>query len=125
MFDRLRRQMMPKEFRTRSAARDQSTDAQTIQAVGVAISNALKKFEEEEAGLKLRMEDAKARASLAVGNDTYEHLTREDTKSEHLHEFEGEMSRAGARLAVLHQHLTNLKFIQIALVTRFPDLPRA
>lgn len=125
MFNRLRRSTATAGFQTRSPERDFEGDLAAVAGVGQAIAEALKTFEKEEAGLKSRLDEALSRAAMTVGNDTYEHLTRDESKGQQLGAFEAEITRAQARLTVLHRHITNLKFLHAALVTRFPDSSRA
>jgi hypothetical protein len=109
------------EFKTRSPARDQDTDKETIGRVAEAIDNALSALQAEQGGLSRRVEDAAAMASLAVGNESDEYVSREPEKATALRGYEEEMKRGRLRLAALEQHILNLRFLRAAFLTRFPE----
>jgi len=89
--------------------------------VAEAIDNALSALQAEQAGLFKRVEDAVAMASLTVGNESDEYISRESEKTVALRGYEDEMKRGRNRLAALEQHLLNLRFLRAAFLTRFPD----
>ena len=107
-------------FRTRSPERDAVGDRNLLAGVEGAIDNALASLQAQKDGLTHRMEDALGRASMAVGNDTYEHDTRDSVRTEALRGFETELANARVRLAVVEGHLSNLKFVRAVFLSRFP-----
>jgi len=108
-------------FKTRSPERDQATDNEAIGRVAVAIDNALSALQSEQAGLSRRVDDAVAMASIAVGNESDEYVSREPDKTTALRGYEDEMKRGRDRLRVLEQHILNLRFLRAAFLTRFPE----
>lgn len=107
-------------FRTRSAERDQATDNELIGGIAKAIDRALSALQAEQTGLSGRVEQAAAMASMAVGTDTDEYLSRESARESGLKQFEGEMKVGRERLVVLDRHIGNLRFLRAAFMTRFP-----
>ena len=118
MFGRLLRTSSA-NFRSRSAERDLEADKITIGALKDSIETALTKLTAERDGLGRRMEDIVSRASLVVGNESDEYLSRDSRKSSALAKFESELINGQSRLAALDQNITNLKFIRAAFMTRF------
>jgi hypothetical protein len=107
-------------FKTRSADRDLATDGATIGRVAEAIESALAALQAEQTGLSRRVEDAVAMASLAVGNESDEYVSREENKTDALRGYEDDMRRGRDRLRLLEQHVLNLRFLRAAFLTRFP-----
>ena len=107
-------------FKTRSPQRDLVTDGESIGRVAEAIDSALSALQAEQVGLSRRVEDAVAMASLAVGNESDEYVTREVSKTDALRGYEDEMKRGRERLRALDQHVLNLRFLRAAFLTRFP-----
>jgi hypothetical protein len=64
-------------FKTRSAGRDAETDRARVTSIFRSIEDALEGAIAEQAGLKLRIDDALARAAVTLGNDSDEYLTRD------------------------------------------------
>lgn len=108
-------------FKTRSAERDRAADRKAIGRVADAIDTAVSALLSEQAGLSRRVEDAAALASLVVGNDFDEYVSREPEKATALRGYEDEMKRGRDRLRVLEQHIADLRFLRAAFLTRFPD----
>lgn len=108
-------------FRTRSVERDRATDNELIGGIVKAIDDALSAFQSEQSGLTRRVEEAVAMASLAVGTDTEEYLSRDAAAEAGLRQFETEMKAGRDRLVVLEQNITHLKFLRAAFATRFPE----
>lgn len=106
-------------FRTRSPDRDRQTDRATLGGVGKAIDEALAAMQGELDGLSRRLSDARERASLAVGNDYDEYLTREPAKLSGLQKYEAQMRQATERLKVLEEDLGHLKFVRATFYSRF------
>lgn len=107
------------QFRTRSPQRDAAGDRALLQPVEAAIEQAITALQSQQNGLKVRVENALGRASLTVGNDIYEHDTRDPVRTEALKRFETEIANARARLAVVEGHMDNLKFVRAVFLSRF------
>lgn len=108
-------------FKTRSSERDQATDTDSIGQVADAIDRALSALQSEQAGLSRRVDEAVAMASIAVGNESDEYVSREPEKTTALRGYEDEMKRGRDRLRVLETHILNLRFLRAAFLTRFPE----
>jgi hypothetical protein len=108
-------------FRARSAERDEDTDRRRIDAVMTALDKALQEAEIEQSGLNRRVDDALARASVTFGNGTDEYLDREPLDSHHQALFETEISNGQRRLKELASIVSHLKFIKVAMLTRFSN----
>jgi|SRR5579871_1776413 len=109
------------DFRARSADRDRLTDAEILRGLAQALEGALDKMQSEHNGLSRRVDDAVALASLAVGTESDEYLSREVEKATSLREFENDMKRGRDRLRKLDQHILDLRFLRAAFLTRFPE----
>ena len=120
MFKSLFARKSDEGFKTRSADRDLATDGATIGRVAEAIESALAALQAEQTGLSRRVEDAVAMASLAVGNESDEYVSREENKTDALRGYEDDMRRGRDRLRILEQHVLNLRFLRAAFLTRFP-----
>ena len=114
-------------FKVRSSERDEDTDRQRIATVMNAIETVLSAAENEQKGLKLRVEDVLARAAVTVGNASDEYLDREPLDTQHQDLFSEEISNGQRRLKSLADTITHLKFLRAAVLSRFPDykLPSA
>ena len=110
----------PKQFRTRSPERDEALDESIFLPVAEAIEQALTVLETQKDGLERRIRDATAFASLAAGNDVYEHETREPSRTESLRGFEKELETARKRQVVVESHIVNLRFVRAVFLSRFP-----
>jgi hypothetical protein len=108
------------EFRTRSKVRDADADNEAIKSIASEIEAALNKFENERIGLKARIDDVISRAAIVGGNDIDDYLTRTEDRSTMLSDSNAEIRRGEARLKVLDQNITHVKFLKTALRTRFP-----
>jgi hypothetical protein len=109
-------------FKTRSSERDVTTDRERTQSIMTAIENGLAAAESEQLGLKRRLDDVLARASVSVGNGSDEYLDREAHRTEALNFFDGEIVRAEGRLKELATMIAHFKFMKTAMLTRFPEL---
>lgn len=98
--------------RFRSAGRDRETDEQRLAAILSAVRVALEAAQREKSALSQRFEEARARATILAGTDTYEHEARLPEKSAGLAESEAEMRRAEARLLDLDRHILKLQRIE-------------
>jgi hypothetical protein len=108
-------------FKIRSPERDSGTDRPRIEPIISAIEAALKSAESERDGLKSRIEDVLARASVTVGNATDEYLDREPYRSHHQDLFDSEMARGEKRTKELSTMIGHFKFVRAAMSSRFPD----
>jgi hypothetical protein len=102
--------------RFRSAGRDRETDERRLAAIKSAVREALEAAEREKSALGQRFEEARTRATILAGTDTYEHETRLPEKTTGLAESEAEMSRAEGRLLDLDRHILKLKRIEGAIL---------
>ena len=109
------------QFRTRSAHRDEAGDRALLQPIETAIEQAMASLQRQQEGLEFRVEDALGRASLTVGNDTYEHDTRDPARTAALKHFEKEIANARTRLAVVESHMANLRFVRAVFLSRFSN----
>jgi hypothetical protein len=109
------------KFKTRSSTRDAESDRARLASIMSAIQTALNAAEAEHSGLQKRLNDVMARASVSVGNDTYEHLDREPHRTSALDFFDREFARAETRLKELEPMIAHFKYLKTALLTRFPD----
>src|SRR5690348_16341630 len=81
------------EFKARSPERDASTDLARIRSILSAVCEALRAAEQERAGLKTRLEDVSAMASMSVGYSVDEYIDREAHKANALNYFDSEIIR--------------------------------
>jgi hypothetical protein len=102
--------------RFRSAGRDRETDERRLAAIKSAVREALEATEREKSALGQRLEQARTRATILAGTDTYEHETRLPEKTAGLAESEAEMRRAEGRLLDLDRHILKLKRIEGAIL---------
>ena len=110
--------------RFRSAGRDQETDERRLATVKSAVRQALEDAQRERSALGQRLEEARTRATILAGTDTYEHEARLPEKSAGLAESEAEMRRAEARLLDLDQHISKLQRIEATILDE-GDIPSA
>jgi hypothetical protein len=104
------------DARFRSAGRDRETDEQRLRAIESAVREALVAAEREKLALGQRLDQARTRATILAGTDTYEHQTRPPERTAGLAESEAEMSRAENRLLELERHISKLKRIEAAIL---------
>ena len=102
--------------RFRSVDRDRKTDERRLATIKSAVREALVAAEGEKSALGQRLEQARTRATILAGTDTYEHETRLPEKAAGLAESEAEMSRAENRLLDLDRHISKLKRIEGAIL---------
>ena len=102
MFSRKNRS---KVFQARSLERDVSTDTARSASIRGAIDKALAEAETEKAGLGRRLADVVARASLTLGNDTDEYLTRDALSDSHQSELSADIKYAEGRLQTLETQI--------------------
>ena len=112
--------------RFRSAGRDRETDEQRLATIESAVREALVAAEREKSALGQRLEQARTRATILAGTDTYEHETRLPERTAGLAESEAEMTRAENRLLDLERHISKLKRIEGAILeSSIPDPTRS
>ena len=109
------------KFKIRSPERDSGTDRSRIESIISAIEAALTSAESERDGLKNRIEEVLARASVTVGNATDEYLDRELYRSHHQDLFDSEMTKGEKRTRELSAMIGHFKFVRAAMLSRFPD----
>ena len=108
-------------FKSRSASRNAETDHARVTSIFRSIEDALEGAKAEQAGLKSRIDDALARAAVTLGNDSDEYLTR-DPEDNHCQNLLGtEIANGQRRLNELEVTISHIRFLKMALVTRFPD----
>ena len=110
------------QFRARSPERDAETDRSRIEAIMVAIEDALHAAEREQSGLNRRVEDVLARAAVTFGNGDHEYLEREALDSHHQDLFDKEILNGQRRLKELGTSIANFQFLKAAMLSRFPEL---
>ena len=108
-------------FKVRGPERDGGTDRARIESIISAIEAALQSAESEHDGLKKRMDEVLARASVSVGNATDEYLDRELYRSHHQDLFDSELARGEKRTRDLSAMIGHFKFVRAAMLSRFPD----
>ena len=108
------------KFKVRSPERDGATDHSRIDPILSSIESALESAESERDGLKNRIEEILARASVTVGNATEEYLDRESYRSHHQDLFDSEMARGEKRTRELSTMIGHLKSVRAAMLSRFP-----
>jgi hypothetical protein len=108
-------------FRARSAERDAETDRSRVASILASIEAALGAAENEQAGLSRRVDDVLARAAVTFGNGTDEYLEREALDNYHQDLFGAEISNGQRRLKELAGTIVHFKFMNAAILIRFPD----
>ncbi len=81
-------------------------------AIGNSVRLALEAAQCEKSALAQRLDEARTRATILAGTDTYEHEARLPEKTAELAESEAEMSRAEGRLLDLDRHILKLQRIE-------------
>lgn len=109
-------------FRTRSDARNIDADQARLRPVAEAIESAIEIAEAERIGLGRRIEDALARAAVTFGTGTDEYLERDAIDSKFQDLLGAEIKNGERRLRDLETQIGHLKFLQTAMITRFPEL---
>lgn len=110
-----------RNFKTRSAGRDNETDRTRATSIFRAVEDALEGAKAEQAGLELRIDDALARSAVTLGSDSDEYLTR-DPEDNHFQNLLGtEIADGQRRLDELGATIRHFQFLKAALITRFPD----
>jgi hypothetical protein len=108
-------------FRARSPERDAETDRTRIEAIVIAIEDALHAAEHEQSGLNRRVEDVLARAAVTFGNGDDEYLEREALDNHHQDLFDKEILNGQRRLKELGASIAHFKFLKAAMLSRFPE----
>jgi hypothetical protein len=119
--NRIMFQLFSRNFQVRAPERDEETDCQRIATVMSAIETVLSAAENEQKGLKLRVEDVLARAAVTVGNASDEYLDREPLDTQHQDLFSEEISNGQKRLESLASSISHFRFLRAAILSRFPD----
>lgn len=108
-------------FRARSPERDAETDRTRVEAIMMAIEEALHAAEREQSGLNRRVEDVLARAAVTIGNGNDEYLEREALDNHHQDLFDQEILNGQRRLKQLDTSIAHFKFLKAAMLSRFPE----
>lgn len=118
---RLFRSRSDSRFKARSIERDADTDNSAVKVVADAINLVLEQADTERIGLKKRMDDVTSRAALVGGNDTDEHLTRSEDRSEMLRNSDADMKHGQERLSTIEKNISHFRFLKTVLQSRFPN----
>jgi hypothetical protein len=118
---RLFRSRSDGRFKARSIERDADTDNSAVKVVADAINLVLEQAETERIGLKKRLDDVTSRAALVGGNDTDEHLTRSEDRSEMLRNSDADMKYGQERLSTIEKNISHFRFLKTVLQSRFPN----
>jgi len=110
-----------RRFKVRSAGRDIDTDRLRVNSVAGALDAAIGAAEQEQSGLRRRVEDVLARAAVTFGNGTDEYLERDPRDSHHQTLFSREIDNGQRRLEELATTLSHFRFLKAELLSRFPD----
>ena len=121
LFSRSRGHLAGEDFQVRSPERDEQTDRQRVATIMNAIETVLGAAENEQKGLKQRVEDVLARAAVTVGNASDEYLDREPLDTQHQDLFSEEISNGQKRLETLAGSISHFRFLRAAVLSRFPD----
>ncbi|MGY4606937.1 putative nucleic acid-binding Zn-ribbon protein [Bradyrhizobium sp. USDA 4474] len=108
-------------FRARSPERDAKTDQSRIEAIMIAIEDALRAAEREQSGLNRRVDDVLARAAVTLGNGSDEYLEREALDNHHQDLLDREIQNGQRRLKELGSSIAHYKSMKAAVLCRFPD----
>jgi hypothetical protein len=108
--------------RFRSSGRDRETDEQRLAAIKSAVREALEAAQREKSALSQRLEEARTRATILAGTDTYEHEARLPEETAGLAESEAEMRRAEGRLLDLDRQILKLQRIENTILDE-ADMP--
>lgn len=103
-------------------ARDAELDRTRVRSILEAINDALLGAENEQAGLRQRLEDALARAAVTLGNGTDEYLERDARDTHYQNLLSIEISNAERRLNELADTIAHFQSLKAAMLTRVPDL---
>jgi hypothetical protein len=109
-------------FRTRSPDRDRVTDERQVTSVTTAIDTAMQSLIYEHAGLKRRMDEVIAIASIVGGNEIEDLQTQSDPRAELLQKSDGDIRYGEERLRTLESHIANLRSVRHDLERRFPQI---
>ena len=110
-----------RDFKVRSAGRDVDTDRSRVNSIAGALDAAIVAAEQEQSGLRRRVEDVLARAAVTFGNGTDEYLERDPLDSHHQTLFSREIANGQRRLEELATTLSHFRCLKAELVSRFPD----
>jgi hypothetical protein len=113
---------MKRPFRFRSPRRDTETDQLRIGSVVQAIDAAMKAALKEREALRTRVSLARDLASLAVGTDDDEYLTRDLDHTLRIREYEQQMTVGEDRLRILDKQIGSFQSaLEIIVKTRVFD----
>jgi hypothetical protein len=121
MFDLLFGSRISRLFQTRSINRDAETDHSRVTMLLGSIEDVLGAATKEYSGLDARVQDVLARAAISLGNGTDEYLTRDAADTVSQNRYDEEIASGQCRLEQLSQQIKDFKFLETALLSRFPD----
>jgi hypothetical protein len=96
-------------FWVRSSKRDESADASRLGSIERSILNAIADVEKEQRGFKKRIEEARGRAAILMGNETFGELDRDKQSEQLLQASEQALIAASNRMRQLAAHLEHLQ----------------
>jgi hypothetical protein len=95
-------------FKIRSPERDAQTDRERFGSLARSISFAVEAVRAERDALRLRVDDARDRASFAAGTGLDDHLTRDPADAAQLRQYEQQMVAGDLRIGQLDRQLEGL-----------------
>jgi hypothetical protein len=95
-------------FKVRSFKRDNSADARRLSSIEQTLSAAIAEANSEMEGLRRRLESARQRASVLVGDETFESCDREPENEQLLLEAEEHLIAGERRVRQLAAHVNHL-----------------
>lgn len=102
-------------------ALDAETDRLRVSSILGTIENALLDAENEQSGLRGRMEDVLARAAVTMGNGTDEYLERDALDTHHQNLFSIEISNGERRLKELTDTIAQFQSLKAIILSKFPQ----
>lgn len=92
-----------------------------VGSILTAIESALCASDQEQSGLRDRVDDVLARAAVTIGNGTDEYLERDVRDSRHQDLFDAEIKNGQRRLKELAAEISHFSFMKTVLLSRSPD----
>lgn len=109
-------------FRVRAPERELEGDCRELKSISFAIETSLMGARKERDGLSRRIEAITAQAGFLTGTGIDEQLDRDSLDTDELRQLEQSLTTGQSRIRCLDSKLVHLKFLQAALLTRFPQL---
>jgi hypothetical protein len=95
-------------FKVRSPERDAQTDRERFGSLARSINSAVDAVRAERDALRVRVDEARDRASLAAGTDLDDYLARDPADTARLREYEQQMVAGDRRIGELDRQLEGL-----------------